>query len=98
MSNLDSEDSDVADFADFDDEDLSDFLKMFRERREELDQDNSILRCMLKRDSDYIFSDKDLSNETTLNRSIDLLHKRQGQNEVTQVLGLLIRYELSPER
>ena len=86
--NSESDDSDIADFADFNDEDVPDFLDLSSEEREEIDQDEYFLRRMLKRDSEYVFADKDLLNESTLNRAIDLLHhKRQGQNEVTRVLG-----------
>ncbi len=44
-----------------------------------------------------MFADKDLANESTLNRAIGLLHhKSQGQNEGTRVLGLHITYHALP--
>ena len=80
------------------DEDLPDILTMSREEREAFNQDEFFLKRMLKRNSDYVSTDIDLANEPILNRAINLLHhKRQGQNEITQILGVHINYDALPE-
>ena len=49
---------------------------------------------MLKRNADYVFTDNDLHNEDVMNREIDLLHhKKQGQQQVTEVLWVHVRYD-----
>ncbi len=63
-------------------EDLPNILAMTREARENLDLDDLFLRVMLKLDCNYEYTEKNLENETVLDRAIDLLrHKRQGQNQ-----------------
>ena len=77
-------------------EDLPNILAMTREARKNLDSDDLFLRVMLKLDCNYEYTEKDLENETVLDRAIDLLcHKRQGQNQrgVTLVLGIYITYD-----
>ena len=69
---------------------------MTREARENLDSDELLLRALLKLDCNYEYTEKDLENETVLDRAIDLLHhKRQGQDQrvVTRVLGLHVTYD-----
>lgn len=40
-----------------------------------------------------MYTEKDLENERTLNRALDLVHhKRQGQSEVSRVLSVHINY------
>ena len=85
----DSED----DFAYLAEDDLPELASMSKEEREELDQNEFFLKRMLKRNAEQIFTAKDLHNEDILNRGIDLLHhKRQGRQQVTEVLGVHIRY------
>ena len=67
---------------------------MSEKEGDELDQDDFFLPRILKRISEHVFTEGDLQKEDTLNRAIDFsYHEIQGQQEVTEVLGVHISYD-----
>ena len=95
---MDESDSDSEDMAaSIDEDEFPNLVNMSREDRENFNQDEFFARQLLKLDADHMYTDKDLANEKILNRAIDLLHhKRQGQSQVTRVIGVHVNYGSLP--
>lgn len=78
-------------------DDLPELANMSKKECEDLDQYGILLRHMLKRNSEHVFTEEDPQREDVLNRTIDLLHrKRQGQQKVAEVLEAHITYDALP--